>query len=192
MNHFLAYLSRMKYVRRWGLMRNTTQENVMEHSYMVSLIAHMLSEITNKRYNGNVNIEKVLLMALYHEAAEVLTGDLPTPVKYFDPEIRESYAKIENAATDALFNLLPEDLSNGFKDYFYPDKNSMEWKIVKAADKIAAYIKCAEEHRMGNTEFTTAKEDIYKEIEKSPLLCVKDFINEFADGFGMNLDQIKL
>lgn len=190
MSSFLAHLSRMKYVNRWGLMRNTVMENDMEHSYMVSIIAHMLAVITNERYKGNVNIEKIILMAVYHEASEVMTGDLPTPVKYFDEEIYQAYSKIESRANDKLISVLPEDLQSHFSSLLKPDKDTDEWSIVKDADRIAAYIKCMEELKVGNTEFTTAKNNLAERIKSSKFPAVDDFMKEFVPSFGLTLEEL--
>ena len=189
MSSFMAYLSRLKYVGRWGLMRNTAQENGMEHSYMAAAIAHMLGVITNEG-GGALDLGKIVLYSLYHDAAEVLTGDLPTPVKYFDPDIYKAYSNMEEFAADALLNLLPENLREPYSSVMKPDKTSEEWKIVKAADRISAYLKCVEEIRSGNMEFTKAHEQIEKNLRNCEIPAVAVFLEEFAPAFSMTLDQL--
>ena len=188
----MAYLSRLKHVYRWGLMRSTALENGMEHSYMTCVIAYMLAVITNIRHGGSIDAEKITLFAVFHDAPEVLTGDLPAPVKYFDPEIYAAYSHMEEFAAERLIGLIPEDLREPFASVIKPDKNSEEWKFVKAADRIAAYLKCAEELKTGNNEFVKAYEEIGNDLKKSELPAVADFLNEFAPAFSMTLDQLGL
>ena len=190
MSSFLAYLSRLKYTYRWGLMRSAAPENTMEHTYMVSVIAHTLAAIANTRHGGNLDIEKVALYALFHDATEALTGDLPTPVKYFDEGIRSAYANMEAFASEKLLGLIPADLQPSFEHILKPDKNSDEWKTVKAADRMSAYLKCVEELKTGNTEFAQAHEEIGAELNISENKAVRDFLTEFAPPFAMTLDQL--
>ena len=145
-HHFYAYMSRMKLIKRWGLRHNTREENDQEHSLQVAMIAHALAVYKNRRYGGNVDVEKVLLYALYHEAAEVITGDLASPIKYFNPGIRDAYKEIERMASEKLLEYLPEDMQGDFRALLFPDEESYEWRIVKAADRISAYVKCLEEY----------------------------------------------
>jgi len=189
MSSFLAYLSRLRHVYRWGLMRNTALENTMEHSYMVAVIAHTLAAITNTRHNGALDYGKTALYALYHDVTEVLTGDLPTPVKYFDKDIRDAYAHMETFASEKLLSIIPEDLRPQFTGLVTPDTDTEEWRVVKAADRIAAYLKCVEELKAGNNEFKQA----HDEIGAALATCgpaVSDFLTEFAPSFSMTLDQL--
>ena len=145
-HHFYAYMARMKLIKRWGLRHNTREENDQEHSLQVAMIAHALATYKNRRYGGNVDVEKVLLYALYHEAAEVITGDLASPIKYFNPGIRDAYKEIERMASEKLLDYLPADFQEDFRELLFPDEESYEWRIVKAADRISAYVKCLEEY----------------------------------------------
>ena len=137
-HHFYAYMARMKLIKRWGLRHNTREENDQEHSLQVTMIAHALAMYKNRRYGGNVDVEKVLLYAIYHEAAEVITGDLASPIKYFNPGIRDAYKAIEHMASEKLMDYLPEDFKGDFQKLLFPDEQSYEWRIVKAADRISA------------------------------------------------------
>jgi 5'-deoxynucleotidase len=192
MSSYMAYISRMKHIYRWGLKRNIALENDLEHSYMVTAIAHMLAVITNTRYAGTLDCGQVALLAMYHDAPEVLTGDLPTPVKYFDPEIRTAYARVEELAREKLVELLPADLREAFAGILKPDMAAEEWGLVKAADHIAAYLKCAEEIKLGNLEFIHALADTKSRVENSPYPAVADFMREFAPSFGMTVDEMRL
>ena len=171
-------------------MRSTALENVMEHSYMTSVIAYTLAVITNIRYGGGFDAEKAALLAIFHDAPEVFTGDLPSPIKYFDPDIYEAYSNMEVFAADKLLGILPDDVRQSFSGVLKPDQETNEWKTVKAADRIAAYLKCAEELKSGNREFEKAYEEIENDIKKEKMPAVKDFMDEYAPAFFMTLDQI--
>lgn len=186
-SHFYAILSRMKNINRWGLMRNTRQENLSEHSLEVAFIAHALAVISNARFGGNVNPEKVAVAAMFHDTSEIITGDLPTPIKYYNPEIKEAYKKIEAIAEDELINLLPSDMQDEFKEVYHPDIEVSSF--IKAADKISALIKCIEELNMGNREFEAAKKSTLKSLEKMNLPEVDVFLEEFIDSFYLTLDE---
>ena len=188
---FFAYINRMKYIKRWALMRSTIEENVSEHTEQVSVIAHALAEIKNRYFGGNVDILKVLLYSQYHETSEVITGDLPTPIKYFNKEINCAYKDIEKGAALKLLETLPEELLEGYKPYVLPDENSEEYKIMKAADKISAYIKCVEEVKSGNTEFVKAKESIYNAIAAIDREEVKYFMENIAPRYNCALDELE-
>ena len=190
MSSFMAYISRLRHVYRWGLMRNTALENGMEHSYMTCVIAHTLAAVTNARYGGSLDYGKVALYALFHDAPEVLTGDLPTPVKYFDPDIYAAYSRMEEYAADRLLSIIPEDLREQYSNLIKPDRESAEWKVVKTADRVAAHLKCVEELRAGNREFEKAYEETKKSAEGSGLPAADDFMREFAPAFSMTLDQL--
>ena len=189
-HHFYAYMARMKLIKRWGLRHNTREENDQEHSLQVTMIAHALAMYKNRRYGGNVDVEKVLLYALYHEAAEVITGDLASPIKYFNPGIRDAYKSIERMASEKLLEYLPEDMKEDFRALLFPDEESYEWRIVKAADRISAYVKCLEEYGYGNREFLTAQENIRASISQMNMPEAEDFMREFAPSFMLPLDAL--
>ncbi len=189
-HHFYAYMARMKLIKRWGLRHNTREENDQEHSLQVTMIAHALAMYKNRRYGGNVDVEKVLLYALYHEAAEVITGDLASPIKYFNPGIRDAYKEIERMASEKLLEYLPEDMKEDFRALLFPDEESYEWRIVKAADRISAYVKCLEEYGYGNREFLTAQENIRASISQMNMPEAEDFMREFATSFMLPLDAL--
>lgn len=188
---FFAYLNRMKYIKRWALMRSKFDENVMEHTAQVSVIAHALAEIKNLYFNGNVDILKVILYSQYHETSEVITGDLPTPIKYFNKEINHAYKDIEKGACHKLLNTLPEDLRAVYSNYVLPDEKSEEYIIMKCADKISAYIKCEEELKSGNSEYVKAKDAIYKDISAIERDEVKYFMKHVAPRYLCSLDELE-
>ena len=189
-HHFYAYMARMKLIKRWGLRHNTREENDQEHSLQVTMIAHARAMYKNRRYGGSVDVEKVLLYALYHEAAEVITGDLASPIKYFNPGIRDAYKAIERMASEKLLEYLPEDMKEDFRALLFPDEESYEWRIVKAADRISAYVKCLEEYGYGNREFLTAQENIRASISQMNMPEAEDFMREFAPSFMLPLDAL--
>ncbi len=188
--HFFAYMSRMRFINRWGLMRNTMPENDMEHAMQCAMIAHALALIGNKRYGRAYRPEHVMALALYHDATEVITGDLPTPIKHNNPAIKGEYRKIEALASDRLLSMLPKDMAREYEGLLRPDTAHEEWRLVKAADRLCAYIKCLEEAKAGNAEFREAQAGIESSIYAIELEEVQDFIREFIPGFGMTLDQI--
>jgi 5'-deoxynucleotidase len=189
-HHFFAYLARMKLIDRWSLMRCTQRENVQEHSLQVAIIAHALALISNKHFGGKFTPEKVAVQAIFHDATEVLTGDLPTPVKYFSAEIRNAYVAIEDHAVSQLLSLLPSDLKPEYSKIF-SDSDKEVHRIVKAADVLAAYIKCLEEESAGNHEFSRAKKTIEAKLNQ---LCeqpdVKYFVENFVPSFSLTLDEL--
>ena len=186
---FFAYLSRLKLIRRWSLMRNTVPENDAEHSLQVAMIAHAIAVIARVRYNRQVDPEHVLSLAVYHDATEVMTGDLPTPVKYHDDELRGAYHRLEAMSAGRLLALLPEDMQPAFTPYMN-QADGYEHSLVKAADRISAWIKCMEEQRAGNHEFDYAAENIRKSVSAIDLPEVKDFLSDFLPAFGMTLDEL--
>ena len=189
MNNFFGMLSRMKYINRWGLMRNNINENIAEHSLQVAIIAHGLAVIGNKRFVRNLNAEHIALMGIMHDTTEIITGDLPTPIKYYAPEIRDAYKKVENIAANQLLKELPEDMQEAYEDILIED-DSIEWKYVKAADKLSAYIKCIEEKNTGNTDFAKAEDTIRKALEDMQMEEIDVFIEEFLPAYVMTLDEI--
>ena len=189
MNNFFGMLSRMKYINRWGLMRNNINENIAEHSLQVAIIAHGLAVIGNKRFGRNLNAEHIALMGIMHDTTEIITGDLPTPIKYYAPEIRDAYKKVENIAANQLLKELPEDMQEAYEDILIED-DSIEWNYVKAADKLSAYIKCIEEKNTGNTDFAKAEDTIRKALEDMQMEEIDVFIEEFLPAYVMTLDEI--
>ena len=191
-SNFFAFISRMKYINRWGLMRNIKEENVCEHSLDVAVIAHALAVIQKKRLNMDVNPEKTALYAIYHDVSEIFTGDMPTPVKYYNSIIKTAYKELELSVNERLLNMLPHDFKDEFKPILIPDDNEKQiWKTIKAADKISAYIKCIEEEKSGNKEFLKAKQSLLHEIEKMNMQDVKIFMDEFLEGYSLTLDEME-
>ncbi len=190
--HFFAYVSRMKLIDRWALMRCTQKENVQEHSLQVAMIAHVLTLIKNKFYGGNLSPEKVATYAIYHDATEVLTGDLPTPVKYFSNDIRNAYQEIEGHAVQQLLSLLPADFQEDYRKLLQHDEADQEiHKIIKSADTLAAYVRCLEEQAAGNHEFRKAKKTIELKVKA---ICdqreVQYFVEHFVPSFSLSIDEI--
>ncbi|MBQ1946711.1 MAG: 5'-deoxynucleotidase [Clostridia bacterium] len=188
--HFFAYMNRMKYIRRWGLMRNTQVENDMEHSLQTAMIAHGIALIGNKRFDRDYDAEHIMALAVYHDASEVITGDLPTPIKHNNPVIKDEYHRLESIANQRLLAMLPEDLREEYTSLIDADENTPEWKIVKAADRISAYIKCVEERKAGNREFVEAEMSTLAAIRADALPEVQVFMEQFAPGFALSLDEI--
>ncbi|MBE6836608.1 MAG: 5'-deoxynucleotidase [Ruminococcus sp.] len=187
---FFAILSRMKYINRWGLMRNTIVENLSEHSLETAFVAHLLAVLRNKRFGGNVNSERCALLAIYHDTTEILTGDLPTPVKYFNPEIKTAYDAVEQTAIDKMISYLPDDIKSEYLPLFEKQEGDTElWKLVKAADKISALIKCIEERQMGNTDFSKAEKATLKSIKNMKIPEADMFIDEFIPYYNLTLDE---
>ena len=186
---FFAYLSRLRLIRRWSLMRNTQPENDAEHSLQVAMIAHAIAVIGRDRYARDADPEHVLALAVYHDATEVMTGDLPTPVKYHNDELRGAYRRLEDVSADRLLSLLPQDLQPAFSPYLKQAPGYAR-DVVKAADRISAYIKCLEEKRAGNREFDYAAENVKKSIDAMNLPEVKDFLADFLPAFEMTLDEL--
>ena len=189
-HHFFAHISRMKFIQRWGLMRNTMPENDMEHALQTGLIAHAMAVMGNRRYGRNYQPEYVLALAVYHDSCEVITGDLPTPIKHHNPAIKQEYNKLEDVAAQRLLGMLPPDLRDYYDPLIAHDESTPEWRLVKAADRICAYIKCLEEKKAGNLEFEQARKSTKKSIDLVELPEVQDFMNEFVPGFSMTLDEI--
>lgn len=191
--NFFAYMARMKLIRRWGLMKSVSEENIAEHSAQVAQIAHALALIKNKRFGGELNVDRITTIALYHETSEVLTGDLPTPIKYYNSAIRNSYKDIEHTANQKLISMLPEEYREDYTKIIDVDSNSYEYKIVKAADKLSAYIKAVEEMQSGNREFAMAEKSLKKEVEEyakdMPELAL--FCEYYLDSFKKTLDELE-
>lgn len=191
-NGFFAMISRMKYINRWALMRNEQTENLSEHSFEVACIAHALAVIGNKRFGKSYNAERAALIGLYHDAPETLTGDMPTPVKYYSEQVRSAYKTVEESACKSLISMLPEDFRNEYEPFFAPHESESElWLLVKAADKISALIKCRAEHKAGNGEFEFAARGTLEALAKINLPEADFFISEFLPCFDMTLDELR-
>ena len=187
--NFFAMISRMRNIRRWCLMRNSYDENIQEHSHMTAVLAHALAVIRRDVFGGSADPEKCATAALFHDASEIITGDLPTPVKYLNPEITGSYKAVERAAEEKLLEMLPEELKGAYKPVLSCEDREVE-ELVKAADKLSAYIKCVEELKAGNGEFRSAEEQIRNTLENSSIPEVKYFMEHFMPAFGMTLDEL--
>jgi len=186
-NHFYAMMSRMKNIYRWGLMRNVRAENLSEHSLEVAQIAHALAIINRVRLDGNADPNFIAVAAMYHDTSEILTGDMPTPVKYYNDEIKTAYKQIEAASQKQLTEMLPLDFCDEFNKIYHPDEFSE--RLIKAADKLSALIKCMEELNMGNREFETAKNTITKSLEDMRCPEAEIFLCEFIPSFTLSLDE---
>ncbi|MDP4119530.1 MAG: 5'-deoxynucleotidase [Bacillota bacterium] len=188
--HFFALMSRMKYINRWGLMNNTKNENICEHSLFVAIIAHALVIINNERFGGNLNAERAAVLGMFHDSTEIITGDLPTPVKYYNPKIRDAYKQVEEVAKDKLISMLPTDLQPIYEPLLGESESEKELLVyVKAADKITALIKCIEEKRMGNSEFIQAEKTLFKTINQMKIPAVNVFIEEMLPSYSLTLDE---
>ena len=191
-NEFYALLGRMRYITRWGLMRNTFSENIQEHSHQVAVLAHALALIRRDilKLDGP-NPDRCAVAALYHDASEILTGDLPTPVKYYNPSIRDAYRQVEDISANELLSMLPDDLREDYRPLLLTDEDSMEHRLVKAADKISALIKCTEEVKAGNGEFAKARESTEAAIKRMKLPAAECFLKECLPAFSLTLDEQK-
>ncbi|MDE6208493.1 MAG: 5'-deoxynucleotidase [Lachnospiraceae bacterium] len=189
-NNFFAMLSRMKYINRWGLMRNTITENIAEHSLDVAVIAHGLATISNLYFDGKVDAERVAVIALFHDTTEIITGDMPTPIKYYAPEIKNAYKDVETQAAKKLVTGLPKEMRDVYRDILLPDGEEKELhKFVKAADKISAYIKCIEEKRMGNADFEKAERATLEAVKAMNMKEVDYFLDNFMNAYSLTLDE---
>ena len=189
-SHFFAYLSRMRFIQRWALMRNTAPENVQEHSHQVAVLAHALAVIRNEKFGGQVDPGAVAVAALYHDASEILTGDMPTPIKYDNPAIQGAYRDVEKMAEKKLLGMLPQELREVYAPILtVPDEETR--RLVKAADKLSAHIKCLEELKAVNLEFRQAAEQTRRALESYDLPEVRYFIDTFLESFSLSLDELK-
>ena len=189
-SHFFAYISRMRFIQRWALMRNTAPENVQEHSHQAAVLAHALAVIRNEKFGGHLDPGAVAAAALYHDASEILTGDMPTPIKYHDPAIRAAYKDVEAVASRKLLDLLPPELQNAYRPILLEEDGEIR-QVVKAADKLSAYIKCVEELKAGNNEFRDAAAQTRRALEDYDLPEVRYFLDTFLDSFSLTLDELK-
>lgn len=189
-HNFFALISRMKYIDRWALMRNTETENIQEHSHQVAVLAHALALIANQRFGDQLDPGRVAVAALYHDATEIITGDMPTPVKYYNSTLRDSYKQVEAAAADRLLSMLPLELRPEFEPYLRESDPEIH-AYVKAADKLSAYLKCVEEVKAGNSEFRLAKEQTWAALMDKPLPALQYFIDQFLPSFELTLDELQ-
>jgi 5'-deoxynucleotidase len=190
-SHFFAYISKIRWLQRWGLKRNSVSENVMEHSWEVSVISHALALIRNCYFDGNLDVNAIVVAALYHDCSEVLTGDMPSPIKYHSPEITKAYKSIEKKAERELLNLLPERLQEDYRSVMIEEELPKEHKvIIKAADTISAYLKCKMEVAAGNQEFSIAEKDIEEKLKSIDLPEVQYFLDKFSSSYELTLDEL--
>ena len=185
---FFAMLARMKYISRWALMRNTERENLSEHSLETAFIAHALAVIRRDVFGGSADPERIAVYAMYHDAPEILTGDMPTPVKYFTPGLRSAYAEVEKKAGERLLDMLPEELRPAYRDLLVPDESSYEHRCVKAADKLSALIKCIEERKAGNMEFSAAERSTLEALRAMDMPEAEYFLENFIPAYSLTLD----
>lgn len=195
--NFYATIARMKYIERWALMRNTYPETLSEHSLEVSMLAHALCVIGNVRYGKDLNADKAAVIGLYHDASEIITGDMPTPIKYYNNRMKDLFHSIEDEACEKLLSQLPQDMRDYYHTYFFKDNEDNEdnlylWKLVKAADKLSALIKCMEEEKTGNREFVKAKESTEQMLQSmaDSYPEVRDFVQEFLPAYAKTLDEL--
>ena len=188
---FYAYMDRMKYIKRWQLMRSVREENIMEHSQAVTLFAHALAVIHNDVFGGSADVLKTVLYATYHETSEVMTGDLPTPIKYYNQGIQGAYKALEKSACEKIVATLPKEMQGSIAPFVLADENSVEYKLVKAADRLAAYVKCLEELRSGNSEFSKAKKSIEEDLHSRNMPEIEYFFEHFVPSFSLTLDELE-
>lgn len=189
---FFAMISRMKYINRWALMRNSYSENISEHSLEVAMIAHVLALISNKKYGNNLNAERAALIGMYHDCTEIITGDMPTPIKYYNKDTVEAYKHVEEQAAKDLLRMLPDYLKEDYESILFPsEEEAYLWKLVKAADRLSAYIKCIEEEKTGNKEFSSAKSATYVKLTQMDIPEVRDFIRDFIEAYKKTLDELR-
>lgn len=189
MSHFFAFINRMRFIQRWALMRNSYTENIQEHSHQTAVLAHALAVLRNERFGGQVDAGAVAVAALYHDASEILTGDLPTPIKYYNPAIRDAYKQVESVAAQKLLDMLPAYLRPAYDEALSPSDPGIE-ELVSAADKLSAHIKCLEELKAGNSEFKKAAEQTRAALERFDLPELRCFCEEFLPSFELALDEM--
>ena len=191
-SHFFAMMARMKYIERWALMRNSEVENISEHSMEVAMLSHALAVIGNVRFQKNLNVERAALIGLYHDCTEIITGDMPTPIKYYSEDIENAFKEIEDKAAEQLLSMLPEDMRPYYKKLFFAEgEDAYLWKLKKAADKLSALIKCIKEEKSGNTEFAAAKRTLEESVHAMDLEEVEVFCQEFLPSYYKTLDELR-
>ncbi len=187
---FFAFLRRMKFIQRWGLMRNTQTENIQEHSLEVAMVAHNLACLHNTYFDGTLDTNKVAVMAMYHEVSEIFTGDMPTPIKYFDPQLRKLYGDVEKLAQQKMLDTLPKELQDSYRMFLLDAEAEPEWKFVKAADTLSAFMKCVSETNAGNDEFKEAHDSILQKLRTMGLPAVDMFIDMYIPRLTVSLDVL--
>lgn len=187
---FFALIARMRYIDRWALMRNTSKENIMEHSHMVAVLAHALAVMEKEYFDGTTDPGQVAVAALYHDATEIITGDMPTPIKYYNRTMRDSYQQVEDMAAQRLLGMLPEQLRGEYEGYLQPSDPHVH-ELVKAADKLSAYLKCVEELKAGNNEFALAREQTWQALQNNPLPVLQYFVEHYLPSFELTLDELQ-
>lgn len=190
MSSFFAFLKRMRFINRWSLMRNTETENIQEHSLEVAMVAHNLAALKNEYFGGHVDSNKVAVIAMYHEVSEIFTGDMPTPIKYFDPKLRALYGEVETLAQEKMLSTLPDRLQPVYRPIIVDVEDSPEWPIVKAADTISAYMKCVAELKAGNDEFKEAHDSILIKLKELNMPEVDMFIETYVPDLYKSLDKL--
>lgn len=189
---FFAMISRMKYINRWALMRNSYPENLSEHSLEVGMIAHALALISNKKFGNHLNAERACVIGMYHDCTEIITGDMPTPIKYYNRETKDAYKNVERKAAEELLSLLPDYMKEEYESLLFPGEDETYiWKLVKAADRISAYIKCIEEEKTGNREFGSAKAAVYEKLTQMDLPEVRVFFQDYMEAYKKTLDELR-
>lgn len=188
--NFYALIARMKYIDRWALMRNTERENIQEHSHQVAVLAHALAMLQNRYFGGQLDPGQVAVAALYHDATEIITGDMPTPIKYFNDTLRDSYKEVEAVAADRLLAMLPQELRGEYEPLL-KERDPEIRAVVKAADKLSAYLKCVEELKAGNNEFRLAREQTWEALQDNPLPALQYFMEHFLPSFELTLDELQ-
>ncbi len=192
MEHFFAYINRTKYIRRWGLMRNTETETLGEHLYQTAILAHALAVIENEKFGGTTDPEKIALVALYHDVSEIITGDMPTPVKYYNDEIKDAYHRIEDETSEMLLTKLPDGLRGCYEPILSGScLDEYGKKILKAADTLSAYIKCISEINAGNRDFDSAAKTLKEKMDSYGLPCLEYFRNEFLESYNLTIDEMR-
>lgn len=191
-SHFFAMLSRMKYINRWALMRNSYSENISEHSLEVAMLSHALAVIGNERLGKNLNADRAAVIGIFHDTPEIITGDMPTPIKYYNKDTQETFKKVEDEAAKSLIGLLPEDLQSTYEPFFFKkEEDEYLWKLVKAADRFSALIKCIEEGKAGNKEFDGAIDGVRERLKEMNLPEIDIFMEEFLPSYSLNLDELR-
>ena len=189
---FFAMMSRMKYINRWALMRNSYPENISEHSLEVGILAHALALIGNKKFGKQLNVERAALLGMYHDCTEIITGDMPTPIKYYNVDTKEAYKNVEKQAAKELLSMLPEYLYEEYESIFFQkEEEEYLWRLVKAADRLSAYIKCLEEEKAGNKEFMNAKNTIFSRLMEMKLPEIEIFLKDFGESYQKTLDELR-
>jgi len=190
-HNFYAMVSRMKLIERWALMRNSQAENISEHSLEVSILAHALALISKERLGNQINAEKAALIGIYHDVTEIITGDMPTPIKYFNEDIQGAFKAVEKVAAQRLLGMLPEYMRKSYETIFFPqEEDTYLWRLVKAADKLSALIKCIEERKAGNTEFVSAEKSLTKILKEMKLKELDIFMEDFLPAYHKTLDEL--